>query len=308
LGIDIISQLTILIKLIANGLKSLKEIFKTLKKLIGVDVILDMIDFLLALFGPKLAEAKILLENSLSPIYYNETEDYEERLSAIEALLDDEAEGGNVETFKYTDDVNARKKYRDKEYGGNMSPFGGVAKDDETISEWLEELEAKGEREIVAYRSPILTAEGDDFAGWIFYHADAYDDMKTGWSPAKKRRKNKVIKKASKKNKMVLGKLKGGVAQLKNNNSFGHYNKFGDYIANSVSGFDAYFWYTKWTNDPMDCVPDMNNEGKDVVVPVQTTANGSLVELADGRRVFVEGKIVQSGDYVNVNGVKYKVK
>ena len=52
----------------------------------------------------------------------------------------------------------------------------------------------------------------------------------------------------------------------------------------------------------------MNNEGKDVVVPIQTTANGSLVELADGRRVFVEGAIVQSGDYVNVNGVKYKVK
>jgi hypothetical protein len=308
LGIDIISQLTILIKLIANGLKSLKEIFKTLKKLIGVDVILDMIDFLIALFGPKMAEAKILLENSLSPIYYNETEDYEERLSAIEALLDDEAEGGNVETFKYTDDVNARKKYRDKEYGGKMDSFGGKADDDETIEDWLEELEAKGEREIVAYRSPILNAAGDDFAGWIFYHADAYDDMYKGWNENKKRRRNKVIKKASKKNKMVGSGLRGGVAQLKTNMSFGHYNDSGRYISNSVTAFDAYYWYTKWTNDPTDCTPDMLNEGKDVVVPIQTTANGSLVELEDGRRVFVEGKTVKSGDFVNVNGVRYRVK
>ena len=33
-----------------------------------------------------------------------------------------------------------------------------------------------------------------------------------------------------------------------------------------------------------------------------------LVELNDGRRVFVEGRIVESGDFVSVNGVKYKVK
>ena len=52
----------------------------------------------------------------------------------------------------------------------------------------------------------------------------------------------------------------------------------------------------------------MENKGVDIVVPVQTTSNGSLVELSDGRRVFVEGKIVQSGDYVKVDGVKYRVK
>ena len=107
---------------------------------------------------------------------------------------------------------------------------------------------------------------------------------------------------------MVVGKLVGGVSQLKKNNSFGYYNNDGKYINNSVNGFDAYYWYTKWTNDPTDCVPDLLNEGKDVVVPIQTTSNGSLIELSDGRRVFVEGKIVKSGDFVNVNGVKYKVK
>jgi hypothetical protein len=148
--------------------------------------------------------------------------------------------------------------------------------------------------------------------------------MKKSWSSGKKRRRNKVIKKASKKNKFVGGRLTGGVAQLSRNKSFGYYNEKGKYVGNSVTGFDAYYWYTHWTNDVTDCVPDFDNVvieyddngnilpkiaiNKNVVSPIQTTSNGSMVELNDGRRVFVEGKIVKSGDYVNVDGVKYKVK
>ena len=301
LGIDIISQLTILAKIICNGFQSLAEIMQILKDLLGINTILDMIDFLIALFRPKMADAKLLLENAISPIYYNETEDYEMRMEALEALLEDDKNGGYVAYFKYTDDVNARNKYKKKVFGGDMSS-------DDDIEELIEELEAKGEREVVAYRSPILNAEGDDFAGWIFYHADAYDDMKKSWSSGKKRRRNKLIKKASKKNKMILGRLQGGVAQLKKNMRFGYY-KDGKYIGNSVTGFDAYYWYTKWTNEPTDCEPDFSvKDNENVVSPVQTTANGSLVELSDGRRVFVEGKNVKSGDYVNVDGVKYRVK
>lgn len=297
LGIDIISQLTILAKIIFNGFQSLAEILKTLKDIIGVDKILNMIDYLIALFRPKMIDAKILLENAISPIYYNETEEYEMKVEALEALLSDGENGGNVEIFFYTDDKYARKN---KQFGGN-----GLT--EEEIEDALEELESKGEREIVAYRSPILNAEGDDFAGWIFYHADAYDNMNDAWSGRKKRRRNKLIKKASRKSKMSQGKLIGGVAQLKRNLSFGKIEN-GKYIGNSVSGFDAYYWYTKWTNDPTDCEVDISNVGEDVVTPIQTTANGSMVELSNGQRVFVEGKIVKSGDFVNVNGVKYKVK
>ena len=303
LGIDIISQLTILAKLIFNGFQSAAEILKMLKDLIGVDKILNMIDYLIALFRPKMIDAKILLENAISPIYYNETEEYEMKVDALEALLADDKDGGNIEKFKYTDDPYARKKYRNKEH-----TYGGKMKTDDDIEDALEELEAKGEREIVAYRSPILNAEGDDFAGWIFYHADAYDDMKKSWSDAKKRRKNKLIKKASKKNKLVMGKLVGGVAQLKKNMSFGYTDDKGKFHKNTVTGFDAYYWYTKWTNDPTNCEPDLSNTGEDVVTPILTTSNGSLVELSDGRRVFVEGKVVKSGDFVNVNGEKFKVK
>ena len=299
LGIDIISQLTIIAKIILCGFQSLADILKMLKDLIGIDKILNMIDFLIALFRPKMIDAKILIENSLSPIYYNETEDYEARYDAIEALLGDDKEGGFVERFNYTNDKHAKEKDQKK--------FGGQMESDEDIENILEELEAKGEREIVAYRSPILNAEGDDFAGWIYFHADAYDNMKESWSPNKKRRRNKLIKRASKKNKLRQGKLIGGVTQLKNNKRFG-YTKDGKYFGNSITGYEAYYWYTKWTNDPTDCEADFANEGKDVVNPIQTTQNGSLVELSDGRRVFVEGKIVQSGDFVNVDGVKYRVK
>lgn len=316
LGVDIISQMSILAKVVANGIQGIAEVLKKLMELIGIDRILKMIDFLIELFRPKMIDAKILLENSLSPVYYNETEEYEMRVESLEALLEDNKSGGTVETFKYTDDPYAVDKYR-------KLSFGGGYYDDDEIEELLEELEAKGEREIVAYRSPILNDAGDDFAGWIFYHAYAYDNMKKSWRDAKKRRRNRLIRKASKINKMRVGGLTGGVAQLKKNNSFGYYDNKGAYVGFSVNGFDAYYWYTKWTDDPTDCVPDFENveitydeEGnpsfntieKNVVSPVKTTSNGSLVELSDGRRVFVEGEIVKSGDYVNVDGVKYRVK
>ena len=317
LALDIIVQLSILAKLIFCGIQSLAEILMRLKNLIGVNKVLDMVDDMVGKIKPQMIDGKLLVENALSPIYYNETEDYERRIEVIEGLLSDEENGGYVEQFRYTDDVNARSKYRNKVYGGYVS--------EDDIEDILEELEEKGEREIVAYRSPLLTANGDDFAGWVFYYANAYDDMKHSWSSRKKRKRNRVIRKASKKNKLRGGRLSGGVADLKRNKSFGYYNESGAYVGNSVTGFDAYYWYTKYTNDPTDCDPDFDNTefiydddgniiGKNdnfkqsVVTPIQTTANGSLVELNDGRRVFVEGKIVKSGDYVNVNGVKYKVK
>ena len=66
---------------------------------------------------------------------------------------------------------------------------------------------------------------------------------------------------------------------------------------------------------PYDNNIDINitneNFNSNTVSPIQTTANGSLVEINDGNktmRVFVEGKVVKSGDFVNVNGVKYRVK
>jgi hypothetical protein len=327
LGIDIISQLTILAKIVANGLQSLAEIMKTLKELIGVDKILNMIDFLVALFKPKMIESKMLMENSISPIYYNESQDYEDKMNALEGLLDSDEDKVIVDEFRYTDDIYSRRYNKDKyKYGGEIN-FNDED-DEEKFEEWMQELEDKGNREIVAYRSPILTEDGEDFQGWIFYFANAYDNMEKFNNKNKQRRKsfkkNKTIKKAAKKNKLNGDKLVGGVAQLRKDETFGYYDSSGKYKKNSMSAFDAYYWYTKWTNDPTDCTPDFQNieyiedeDGnlipskpinKDVITPIMTTANGSMVELTDGRRVFVEGTTVKSGDFVNVNGIKYRVK
>lgn len=318
LGIDIISQLSILAKIIANGFQSLKEIMDKLKEIIGVDKILNMIEFLVELFRPKMIDVKLLLENSISPIYYNETEDYENRYDYIDGLLEND-EGGIVEKFYYTDNPYAKKN----------EAFGGKNyTDEDEIEELLEILKDKGEREVSAYRTPILNEEGDNFAGWIFYYANAKENyLSHVKKDRKKRRRNKLIEKASKKNKMVSGKLVGGVAQLKKNDTYFKYKNEGNLskpIYEDATGFDAYYWYTKWTNDPTDCVPDFSNVeyvydengnlkpnvnfNENVVSPVQTTLNGSLVELSDGRRVFVDGQNVKSGDFVVVEGIKYRVK
>ena len=322
LGIDIISQLTILAKIVANGIQSISEILKTLKEILGVDKILNLIDYIIELFRPKMSDAKMLLENSLTPVYYNETEDYENRVSQMESILEDEYDddGGYVDKFYYTDNPYAKKN----------DNFGGKKGDEEKVEEWLDELEAKGEREVVAYRSPILNAEGDDFAGWIYYYANAREDhlahVKGGENAKKrkKRRRNNLIKKAAKKNKKLGNKLIGGVAQLRRDDTSFKFNQ------KKATGFDAYFWYIYWTNDPTDCVPDMSNvevyydeNGNPKANPsyqssitsqaqsVLTTSNGSLVEVKDGDttyRVFVKDEIVKSGDIVNVNGKKCRVK
>ena len=199
---------------------------------------------------------------------------------------------------------------------------------------WIDMMFNIDEKDILEIRELIEDYENKKLVSEIIdkaWDATDYDDIekftkieklsdeayKVEWNT-----RDKLIKKASGKNKMFAGKLVGGVAQLKKNKHFGQYVDE-KYIKNSVTGFDAYYWYTKWTNDPTDCNPDFSNGyaydsdgnlaisnpiNKNVVSPIQTTQNGSLVELADGRRVFVEGKVVQSGDYVNVNGVKYRVK
>ena len=316
LGVDIISQLTILAKIVANGIQSISEILKTLKEILGVDKILNLIDYIIELFRPKMVDAKILLQNSLSPVVYSETEEYEKKYDELESIsetLEDET--------KYKENTKVNINYS----GGNFN--GKVSKVLEEIDEKLEYLDEHAE-DIVAYRSPILNDAGDGFAGWLFFHAKVSNKfLNKKWSERKKKRKNKFIQKASKKNKIVGSKLLGGVAQLQNGYKFGYYDENGNFKKNKVNGYNAYYWYTKWTSEPTDCVPDMSNveneydkEGnligvkainKEVVTPILSTSNGSLVEVYDGDtkyRVFVEGEIVKSGDFVNVNGKKYRVK
>ena len=68
------------------------------------------------------------------------------------------------------------------------------------------------------------------------------------------------------------------------------------------------------TTDPNDDTLDRPLDGSeidnhdDVISPIMTTENGTLVELEDGRRVFVNDFGIKSGDYVLVEGKRYRVK
>ena len=172
---------------------------------------------------------------------------------------------------------------------------------------------------VVAYKSPILDdtkredknisdiIDGESFdtdvkfIGWKFYHADIYHTDNTYYSSnLMKKIKSKVIQKAAKRSH----KKNGGVAML-NNKEFGR-NKI-------VKAYDAFYWYTYYTEDlEKDCFEwNKENQGKTFMDNIVKSKSGSVVEIIDvngnPRKVFVAGSMVRSGDYVNVDGVKYRV-
>ena len=111
---------------------------------------------------------------------------------------------------------------------------------------------------------------------------------------------SKVIQKAAKRSH----KKNGGVAML-NNKEFGR-NKI-------VKAYKAFYWYTYYTEDlEKDCFEwNKENQGKIFMDNIVKSESGSVVEIIDvngnPRKVFVAGSMVRSGDYVNVDGVKYRV-
>ena len=75
------------------------------------------------------------------------------------------------------------------------------------------------------------------------------------------------------------------------------------------TAYNAFYWYTYYTEDlEKDCF-EWNVDNNTVIIDnIVQTENGSVVELNDGRKVFVADNMVRSGDYVNVDGVKYRVR
>ena len=57
-----------------------------------------------------------------------------------------------------------------------------------------------------------------------------------------------------------------------------------------------------------DCFEFKTTDNSIIIDNAVHTENGSVVQLNDGRKVFVANNMVKSGDYVNVDGVKYRVK
>jgi prefoldin subunit 5 len=279
-GLDIIKQIDNLVKIILNTINNVKEIKEKLMEILNIKWLLDLIDSFMELFMGKCLEAKELVENMITPIYYNETDEYDVIMKSYEDAVEKLDE----------DDNNYDKKSKN-------------------LQEKIQEHEDKGE-DIIAYKSPLLTDDGSDFKGWIFYHENIDNRYKSSQF-LKQFFSRLIIKRAVK----TGNRKKGGVNMLKDRNVFKVYKKYNinskfEDVNYMPKAYDAFYWYTKYTTDPNDDELDTQYDGNngDIISPVMTTENGTLVELEDGRRVFVNDFGIRSGDYVLVEGKRYRVR
>lgn len=308
--IDIMNNVNKLARIMLNGINSLAEIIQQLMKLLGLQWFMDLIQNILDFFGGKMGSVRELLENMLSPVYYRDTEEYDNTLEILENMMNDTT--GRVSLSN-----------KDKNYLTNSAEdarYYVISNDDlndlrwtwennweEKYDKFMNNLEDKGD-EIVAYKSPIFADNdgsvsnvsalmngetmdnGIKFIGWYFYHPNLDH---TNLSRLTKKFKKKVIQKASKKST----KKNGGVNKLKSKNIRG------------VKAYNRFYWYAYYTEDlEKDCYVNTAKNKDTYIDSVVQTENGSIVNVEGIGRVFVKDNMVKSGDYVNVNGKKYRVK
>lgn len=328
--IDIINHINKLARIMLNGINNLNEIIKQLMEMIGLKWLMNLVQNIIEILGSNIDLASVRLVNTLSPIHLDETKEYDATMEALESLI--VADGGKSKILNETEqkalgsvtDIleslkNTKKRKVKKEIDSLIGAIqSATSGDDEKIEDLMDRLEDFADN-VVAYKSPILDdtkrenknisdiIDGESFdmdvkfIGWKFYHADIYHKGATDYSSnLMKKIKSKVIQKASKRSH----KKDGGVAML-NNKEFGR-NKI-------VKAYKAFYWYTYYTEDlEKDCFEwNKENQGKIFMDNIVKSESGSVVEIIDvngnPRKVFVAGSMVRSGDYVNVDGVKYRV-
>lgn len=345
LVIDIINHINKIARIMLNGLNDLKEIIQQLMEMIGLKWLMNLIQNIITLFGDNINSAKISLENTLSPVHFSDTEQYNNTLDALDELLEENAKitqeqkdtlGSVVDMLTSLNKTAGDKDI--KKLISNINTVKGGNLDSDNIDKIIDELENQGEF-VVAYKSPIIKenkpednasvsdlTEGGDiendikFVGWHFFHPnldhtnnDYYGSGVIG--KLMKKIKSKIIKKASK----TGSKRRGGINGMKSIQQGGYGRWKVKKIAKNEYGsaYTAFYWYTFYTEDlEKDCFEFVYDSENDVfgnqdriyVDNIVKTENGSIVELTDGRKVFVANNNVRSGDYVNVNGVKYRVK
>ena len=314
LVIDIINCINKLARIMLNGLNSLKDIINQLMELLGIKWFMDLIQNIIDFFGSKITDVRELLENMLSPVYYSDTDEYESTLEYIESLIDDN--GNSIKSLSGLDDKNRYYQI------SNMSINELSQTDNDGINGYeklMDELDSKGE-DIVAYKSPIIDPSPDlssvsevvngdksfdadiKFIGWHFFHTSVRNENKykyTGlFGEFINKIKNKIIGKASK----TSNKKRGGIKGLKER-----------WRVKGISSYEAFYWYTYYTLDlEKDCFVGMNAEQNHIYIDsVIQQENGAIVSINDNgvtRKVFVADNMVRKGDYVNVDGIKYRVQ
>ena len=328
--IDIISNINKLARLMLNGFNSLKEIVNQLLEIIGLKWLMNLVQNIIDLFGDNIKSARLKLENTLSPVYFSDTKEYENTIEALESLL----EGAKMSDDGKTSMSNISELLEDVKNDdidkliGSINSVKNITVIDpdkdksnvEKIENLLNDMESQGDV-IVAYKSPIIEEPGKPskvsdiiengnssdvdikFIGWHFFHPNLNHTGTTYYGNGIiqdliKKIKSKIIQKASKNG----NKKRGGVTRLKNKNVGSSKRKID-------TAYVAFYWYTYYTEDlEKDCFEFKTTDNSIIIDNAVHTENGSVVQLNDGRKVFVANNMVKSGDYVNVDGVKYRVK
>lgn len=326
--IDIINNINKISRIMLNGLNSLGDIIKQLMELFGLKWLMDLIQSIIEAFGDNIKSSRERLINTLSPVHFRDTEEFEHTIDVLDEYLENgktSKEGNSslsstLELLESYDD----KKLKDLIGGiNNVLKFTTVGdKQSEKIEELIDELDDRGDI-IIAYKSPIIKEVGESsnvsdmingepmdndikFIGWHFFHPNLNHTGNIYYTSGiigriLKKIKSKIIKKASKNGH----KIKGGVAQL-------HKKKVGTSITKIDEAYTAFYWYTYYTEDlEKDCFDRTTVDNTKIIDNVVRTENGSVVEVTDGdgnkRKVFVADNYVRQGDYVTVDGVKYRV-
>ena len=324
--IGIINNVNKLARLMLNGFNSLKEIVNQLLEIIGLKWLMNLVQNIINLFGDNIKSARLKLENTLSPVYFSDTKEYENTIEALESLL----EGAKMSDDGKTSMSNISELLEDVKNDdidkliGSINSVKNITVIDpdkdksnvEKIENLLNDMESQGDV-IVAYKSPIIEEPGKPskvsdiiengnssdvdikFIGWHFFHPNLSHTGGTYYSSELiKKIKSKIIQNAAKNG----NKKRGGVTILKN-------TKIGSLRRKIDTAYVAFYWYTYYTEDlGKDCFEFSTTNNSIIIDNVVHTENGSVVQLNDGRKVFVANNMVKSGDYVNVDGVKYRVK
>ena len=322
--IDIINNVNKLVRIMLNGINSLKEILDEFLNIIGLKWLMNLVQNIINLFGDNIKSARLRLENTLSPVYFSDTKEYENTIEALDSLLegvkmsdDGKTSMSNIpKLLEYVQNDDINKLIKSINSAKNINVIN-PDKDDEVkrIENLLNDMESQGDV-IVAYKSPIIEEPGDTttvsnmidggssdvdikFIGWNFFHPNLNHTKQVYYrSNLIKKIKSKIIQKASKNG----NKKRGGVTRLKNKNVGSSKRKID-------TAYVAFYWYTYYTEDlEKDCFEFKTTDNSIIIDNAVHTENGSVVQLNDGRKVFVANNMVKSGDYVNVDGVKYRVK
>lgn len=316
--LDIINHVNKLARIMLNGINDLTEIIKQLMEIFGLRWLMNLVQNIINLFGDNIRNAREALVNTLSPVQFSDTTEYDNTLEALEEILEGNVPSGELENWM-ADVTNLLSSYKDdkkiKKLIGHIEKAPNKKEDD--IEDLIDELDENGSL-VVAYKSPIIQKldegadpnvsemmEGKDmesdikFMGWIFYHPNLeHGSFYKGKILGSLRRKikAKIIKKASKNGH----KKTGGVYMLK-------YRK----KVEKKTAYDAFYWYTYYTEDlEKDCFEREAAQDSIFIDNIVHTENGSVVEISDGNntfKVFVADNMVRTGDYINVDGVKYRV-